>query len=851
MASSATGGVISLAGQLLGCDAVEVPGGGDARVGGAAAAATTFRGLEPLEVSPIHTSSSCEESDSSSEGTACDSSSDCDSAEGVLGDARWSGNVSVQASAFNPQASPFFLGDGPSFAVQQQGGSTTKLSVQQATPPKLSVRAHDRQLVKMLTAAMMTSGCPMQIDACKAVLCAPWVPDREFHISRINQAAVWSNGRCTGGLLRWLTQHRTKSISPPTEVFVFTVSLSEFGTGTSTSVYKYMAQPSIGGSPVTDRDRVLVKSLRAALLASGQPADLAACKAALNADKRCNRRKAYVEGGLLIWLSRFQQVFVISVSLSAQVLQAQERKKLKAEAKKLKALERHMALDLQLPAAECGLGVPAAEASLHHLSSGDVVELVQSATRLQQLLASDAALRGDARCVVAVDCEGVPHALHLMQLAYFTAGGVKRVIVVDGVAIGEMIVMQLLAPLLTSELTVKLFHDVHMDAAAFAHIGRLQLANCIDSQLVMELHHATLLMGFNKMLQTLHHSTHASKLAIKRRMHSSDRSIFLRRPLSPKLVEYAAMDAILLLSTKDRLWELLGEHDLIKIKTASHTRAQLAASSSGRRRICVDGRNNHALASRELVDVFSPESRVQGDVAMIADIVMRHDHNVLFLGGAGSGKSTIVRQAARFLAQMQRSVVVVESHTPNDTAADGVAPHLLPTLHGSCVRLLHVQCPGHVHSAVLEGLHNNTPDVMVIDEIGRSEEVGAVRACKMRGVRVIACARGDVRQVVKSTQLKGLVCGSDTAAHDDGAAHADAQRGDAPPGSVHTFTTQSTRQPLFDVIIELRCGEFNQWRIIMNTAEAVDRIVDGVQYLVQKRSLDAGTGECFLEFQRE
>ena len=123
MASSATGGVISPAEQLLGCDAVEVPGGGDARVGGAAAAATTFRGLEPLEVSPKQTSSSCEESDSSSEGTACDSSSDCDSAEGVLGDARWSGNVSVQASAFNAQASPFFLGDGPSFAVQQQGGS--------------------------------------------------------------------------------------------------------------------------------------------------------------------------------------------------------------------------------------------------------------------------------------------------------------------------------------------------------------------------------------------------------------------------------------------------------------------------------------------------------------------------------------------------------------------------------------------------------------------------------------------------------------------------------------------------------------------------------------------------------
>jgi hypothetical protein len=69
------------------------------------------------------------------------------------------------------------------------------------------------------------------------------------------------------------------------------------------------------------------------------------------------------------------------------------------------------------------------------------------------------------------------------------------------------------------------------------------------------------------------------------------------------------------------------------------------------------------------------------------------------------------------------------SHTPNDNAADGITPHLLPTLHDvSCVCLLHVRCPGHVHSAVLEGLYNNTPHVMVIDEIGRSEEVEAVRA---------------------------------------------------------------------------------------------------------------------------
>jgi hypothetical protein len=823
MASSAPGVFTLSVGQLSGCDAGQVPGGG--------AAADTFRGL----VSPMQSSSSSEESDTTSEGSACDDVNNRDSAESLVQDEIPSANVTVQALRFNPEASPFALDEGPSFSVQEQG-----FSVQEQGTTQLSVRAHDKQLVKMLTAAIMKHGCPMEIAACKAALCAPWVPGRHANIARLNQAGVWHNGRCTGGLLKWLTKHKTKCShqSSPTEIFVFSVSLSDFG---HTSIYKYMAQNSLGGSPVTEVDRMRVKSLRAVLLASGQPADMRACKSALYGLKHCNRN---IEGGLLTWLSRFPEVFVISVSLSGPALEAEETKKLKAEAKQLKAFRQRIALQSQ-PPAECGLEVPAAEALIHRLSSGDVAELVQSVTRLQQLLASDAALRGDLRCVVAVDCEGVPQALHLIQLAYFTAEGVKRVIVVDGVALGEINVTKLLAPLLTSELTVKLFHDLHMDAAAFANIGRLKLVNCIDSQLVMELRHGAPLMGFNKMLQTLDHPTHPSKFAIKRRMDSAETSIFSRRPLSQKLVEYAAMDAILLLSIKDRLWESLGEDDLDKIKKASHIRAQLAASSIGRRRICVDA-SNHSLASRELIDVFRPQSRVEGDAAILADILLRNDHSVLFLGTAGSGKTTIVREVAQFLAQIHSNVLVV--HTSNEIAVDGDAPL---RLHGSSARRLPVQCPNDVHSVVIESVQHHSPKVIVIDEIGRSEDVEAARACKMRGVRVIACARGDLRQVVRSTQLKGLVCGSDTVALGDEAAKADAKRRDAPHGSMNTFTTQGTNEPLFDVIVELRCGELNEWRVVMNSADAVDRILDGGDYFVQKRSRDADTGDFFLEFQKE
>ena len=110
-------------------------------------------------------------------------------------------------------------------------------------------------------------------------------------------------------------------------------------------------------------------------------------------------------------------------------------------------------------------------ATSYRLATGEDVELVQSAQRLQQLLASDTALRGDSNSVV-LDCEGVPESLHLIQLATR-----ERVVVLDGIKLGQKEMCALLAPLLTSKRTVKLLHDLHKDAAALASIGGVEMSN--------------------------------------------------------------------------------------------------------------------------------------------------------------------------------------------------------------------------------------------------------------------------------------------------------------------------------------------------------------------------------------
>jgi len=46
---------------------------------------------------------------------------------------------------------------------------------------------------------------------------------------------------------------------------------------------------------------------------------------------------------------------------------------------------------------------------------------------------------------------------------------------------------------------------------------------------------------------------------------------------------------------------------------------------------------------------------------------------------------------------------------------------------------------------------------MIIDEIGRLQEVEAARTCKQRGIRTISSAHGNFKTLIKKPHLKGLV----------------------------------------------------------------------------------------------
>ena len=151
-------------------------------------------------------------------------------------------------------------------------------------------------------------------------------------------------------------------------------------------------------------------------------------------------------------------------------------------------------------------------------------------------------------------------------------------------------------------------------------------------------------------------------------------------------------------------------------------------------------------------------------------------------------------------------------------------------------------------AVMIECVQNHTPEIMTIDEIGRSSEVEAARTCKNRGVRLIASAHGDLRSLIKNPRLRGLVGGVEKVTLGDKQAKEEAKRHNLDPHNPPKTRSERGGPPTFEVIVELKRGERHSWRIIEDVAAAVDRILDGQTYRAQVRTRDPETGMMGLEF---
>lgn len=219
---------------------------------------------------------------------------------------------------------------------------------------------------------------------------------------------------------------------------------------------------------------------------------------------------------------------------------------------------------------------------------------------------------------------------------------------------------------------------------------------------------------------------------------------------------------------------------------------------------------------------------VYGTVDIIQDLI-ESGKSVLILGRPGVGKTTLLREAARILAENKRVVIV---DTSNEIGGDGDVPH--PAVGKA--RRMQVREPMLQHEVMIEAVENHNPEVIVIDEIGRELEALAARTIAERGVQLIGTAHGQtLENLLLNPTLSDLVGGIEAVTLSDEEAR---RRG------TQKTVLERRAPPTFDVLIEIQTRD--RFTIHQDIMTSVDSLLRDVPTPPEVRTRDE-SGEIKIE----
>jgi len=219
-----------------------------------------------------------------------------------------------------------------------------------------------------------------------------------------------------------------------------------------------------------------------------------------------------------------------------------------------------------------------------------------------------------------------------------------------------------------------------------------------------------------------------------------------------------------------------------------------------------------------------------GTIKIIEDFV-QSGKSALLLGRPGVGKTTMLREVARVLADdMGKRVIIVD--TSNEIAGDGDIPH--PAIGHA--RRMQVTTPTRQHAVMIEAVENHMPEVIVIDEIGTELEAQAARTIAERGVQLVGTAHGNtLENLMMNPTLSDLIGGIQTVTLGDEEAK---RRG------TQKSILERMSLPTFNIVVEIQ--DWDKVAIHPDVGEAVDAILRGQPPATEIRWLDE-TGEVRIE----
>ena len=214
---------------------------------------------------------------------------------------------------------------------------------------------------------------------------------------------------------------------------------------------------------------------------------------------------------------------------------------------------------------------------------------------------------------------------------------------------------------------------------------------------------------------------------------------------------------------------------------------------------------------------------VFGTIKLIEDLACG-GKNILLLGRPGVGKTTMLREVARVLAdEAHKRVIIVD--TSNEIAGDGDIPH--PAIGHA--RRMQVPTPTEQHDVMIEAVENHMPQVIIIDEMGTTQEAAAARTIAERGVQLVATAHGNtLDNLIMNPTLSDLVGGVQTVTLGDQEARF--------RGTQKTVLERKA-PPTFDVVVEIQ-----DWDVVAvhdEVAQVVDQWLRGYPVAPEERRMAA------------